>query len=236
LVKIIIMKKYFLLLTVAIAVLCSCKKSKIEEPAVVAFQWPAGTSDYAPHTLNSTFTFEIVSGTPAVTDSFTYTVVKDTTIPLGGVGLPFKKLQSNKPNLGPTYYANYNNGVVTNITYNVSLGGVNVPTIAQTILKDNVPVNATWNETITLTVSGFNVPIGFGYTIAQKDYTKNILAKDYANTIYVKQIISIDPQIAILAGIPATQQIDNYFGKGVGLLQRDAAGNNVKIKRYNIVK
>jgi hypothetical protein len=231
------MRKYFLLFVVSSSVIFSCKKNTTEEPVVApSFQWPAGTSDYAPNTLNSTFTFETVSGTPAVTDSFTYTVVKDTTIPLAGTALPFKKIQSNKPNLGPTYYENYNNGVVTEIAYNVSLQGVSIPVITQTVLKDNVPVNTTWNETLNITASGFTVPVGFGYTITQKDFTKNILNKDYTNVIAVRQIISIPTQVAVLLGIPASQQIDNFFGKGVGLLQRDAVGNTLKIKRYNIIK
>jgi hypothetical protein len=225
------MKQIFFGLVFTIILFSACKKSSddVVTPDPV-FQWPAGTSDYVPYTNGSTFTYEIVSGTPAVTDSFTYTVTKDTLI----TGATYRKLESNKPALGPTFYANYNNGVVTNIAYNVNFQGqVTIPVITQTILKDNVPVNTTWNEMFNVTVSGISIPVVLTYTIMLKDYTKTILSKDYANTIYAKQIITINSP---LGPPPAPTQIDNYFAKGVGLVQKDATGNNVKIKRYNIVK
>jgi hypothetical protein len=209
----------------------ACKKNSDDEiaPAPIDFQWSAGTGDYAPHTTGFTFTFETVSHTPYVTDSFTYTVTKDTLIG----GATYRKLESNKPALGPTYYANYNAGVVTNITYNLSFQGFILPTVKQTVLKDNVPVNNTWNETLDVTVSGITVPVSFNYTLVQKDFVKTILGKDYANTIYAKQVITINSP---LGPPPAPIQVDNYFAKGVGLVQKDATGNNIKIKRYNITK
>jgi hypothetical protein len=228
------MKQIFFALAFSTIILSACKKNNDEEivPAPAGFQWPAGTSDYTPYTNGSTFTFEIVSGTPSVTDSFTYTVTKDTLIG----GATYRKLESNKPTLGPTYYANYNAGVVTNITYNLNFQGFTLPTVKQTVLKDNVPVNNTWTESLDVTVSGITVPVSFTYTLVQKDFVKNILSKDYASTIYAKQIIGIPANIATILGIPANTQIDNYFAKGVGLVQKDATGNNTKIKRYNIVK
>jgi hypothetical protein len=234
-VQISIMKQIICSVVFCVIIFSACKKNTDEEiiPAPTGFQWPAGTSDYAPHTNGSTFTFEIVSGTPAVTDSFTYTVTKDTSIG----GLTYRKLESNKPALGPTNYANYNAGVVTNIALNFTVQSFNVGTVKQTILKDNVPVNNIWSDTVNVAapIVG-NVPVSFTSTLIQKDFVKNILGKDYVGTIYAKQIVGIPPFIAAGLNIPASTQIDNYFAKGVGLVQRDASGNNVKIKRYNIVK
>ena len=229
------MKQIILGITFSTIIFCACKKNKDEEVVATptGFQWPAGTSDYAPHTLGSTFTFEIVSGTPSATDSFTYTVTKDTTIG----GLTYRKLESNKPALGPTYYANYNAGVVTNITYNFTVQGFSIPTVKQTVLKDNVSVNNIWSDTVNVPAPVIgNVPVSFTSTLMQKDFIKNILGKDYAGTIYAKQIVGIPAAVATFLNIPATSQIDNYFAKGVGLVQKDATSNNVKIKRYNIVK
>jgi hypothetical protein len=229
------MKQIILGLTFCSIVFSACKKNKDEEiiPTPTGFQWPAGTGDYAPNTNGSTFTFEIVSGTPAVTDSFTYTVTKDTAIG----GLTYRKLESNKPALGPTYYANYNTGVVTNITYNFTVQGFSIPTVKQTVLKDNVPVNNIWSDTVNVLAPVIgNVPVSFTSTLMQKDLVKNILGKDYAGTMYAKQIVGIPAAVATFLNIPATSQIDNYFAKGVGLVQKDATGNNVKIKRYSIVK
>jgi hypothetical protein len=231
------MKQIFFAIVFSMIVFSACKKSNTEEivPAPTGFQWPAGTGEYAPYTNGSTFIYESASGTPTVIDSFTYTVIKDTSIG----GLNFKKLESNKPALGPTYYANYNAGVVTNISYNVNFQGlVTVPIVKQTVLKDNVPVATNWNDTLTISSSGFTVPVIFANTVTQKDYVKTILSKDYAGTIYVKQTASIPANIAAILGIPASTQIDNYFAKGVGLVQKDAvaAGTAIKIKRYNVIK
>ncbi len=234
--KIFQMKSQLLMLFSIVTLLAACKKNSDDVvPPVTTFQWPAGTGEYAPYTLGSTFVYEIASGTPTVIDSFTYTVTKDTTIN----SLPYKKLESNKPALGVTYYSNYTNGVVTNITYNLNFQGlVTVPVVTQIVLKDNVPVTTTWNETLIVTVPGFPLPVGvmFVYTIMQKDFTKNILGKDYLNTIYVKQVINLPAGLPLPPGIPASTQIDNYYAKGVGIAQRDATGNVLKIKRYNIIK
>ena len=72
----------------------------------------------------------------------------------------------------------------------------------------------------------------------QKDYTKTVLAKNYTSAITVKQLvnISLPGGIPLPAGIPASTQIDNYFAKGVGLIQKDVNGDTQKIKRYNVVK
>ena len=229
------MKKIMWSISFCIIIFSACKKKSVEDvvSTPTGFQWPAGTGEYAPNTNGSTFTFEIITGTASVTDSFTYTVIKDTTIG----GLNYKKLESNKPALGPTYFANYNAGVVTNITYNFTVQGYSVPVLKQTVLKDNVPVNNFWSDTLIVAVPLVgNVPVSFTSTLMQKDFVKTILSKDYPNTIYAKQIVGIPITIAALLGIPATSQIDNYFAKGVGLVQKDATGNNVKIKRYNVIK
>jgi hypothetical protein len=232
------MKKLFLFGFSVVALFSACQKSgdDVATPPTSS-TWPAGTGEYAPYTLGSTFVFEIASGTPTVIDSFTYTVTKDTTIN----SLPFKKLESNKPLLGVTYYSNYNAGVVTNITYNLNFQGlVTVPVITQTILKDNLPVGGTWSEVLNLTVPGVPIPIAvtFAYTIVQKDFVKNILGKDYVSTIAAKQVASLPAVIIpfLPAGSPSSFQIDNYFAKGVGLVEKDATGNILKIKRYNVVR
>ncbi len=227
------MKNYLVLAIFIVANISGCKKSEVADtPITPAFQWPAGTSDYAPYTTGSIFVYESTSSTPTVTDSVTYTVTKDTLID----GLTYRKLESNKPTVAATYYANYNAGIVTNINYNFTLQGVTVTKIAQTILKDNVPVTTTWSEVINVIVSGFSIPVTLTYTIMQKDFTKTILAKDYANTIYAKQVISLPSGLPLPAGVSQTTQIDNYFGKGAGLIEKDAPTVSLKLKRYNVVK
>ncbi len=214
----------------------SCKKDDedVPPPPPTGFQWPAGTGEYAPYTNGSTFIYQIESGTPVTVDSFTYTVTKDTTIG----GATYKKLESNKPYLANTFYCNYNAGIRTEITYNADFQGVvTIPVLTQTVLKDNVPVTNSWNESLNVAVSGFQIPVTFTYTIQQRDFVKNILGKDYASTIAVKQVASIPSVIATQLGLPfSSVQIDNFFSKGVGLVQREAINNIIKIKRYNVIK
>jgi hypothetical protein len=231
---IIAMKKVFALGMLYVFVLQSCKKSSTEDVVPSTFQWPAGTGEYAPYTNGSTFTFESSTGVPATIDSFTYTVIKDTNI----AGANYKKLVSNNPAAGPTYFANYNNGVLTEVIYNFSFQGFTLPELKQTILKDNVAVNATWNETLNIPVNGITIPITLNYTLQQKDFTKTILGKNYTNCIAVKQVITLPALVATTLGVPADTQIDNTYAKGVGRVDRavPSANTTVKIKRYNVVK
>jgi hypothetical protein len=229
------MKQIIFSLMALALIFVSCKKDDEDvPPPPTGFQWPSGTGEYAPYTNGSTFVYQIESSAPVTVDSFTYTVVKDTTIG----GLTYKKLESNKPLIAATFYCNYNAGVRTEITYNTDFQGVvTIPVLTQTVLKDNVPVTNSWNESLNVTVSGFPIPVTFTYTIQQKDFVKNILGKDYAATIAVKQIASIPSIIATQLGLPFSSiQIDNFFAKGVGLVQKEAANNITKIKRYNVVK
>jgi hypothetical protein len=230
LLKIDFMKKIITLSFLSAIFFSACKK---KDTVVEPNQWPEGTSDYAPNTIGSTFTFETSTGTPAVIDSFTYTVVKDTTIN----GVKYYKLTSNKPAVATTYYSNYTNGVVTEINYNFTFQGFSIPNVTQTVVKDNVPVSTAWNDLLTIVYSGFPVQVTFAHTLMQNDITKNVLNKDYANAIEVKDVISIPPQYAQLANLPFSSiQVNNFYGKGVGLIQKDGTGNIQKIKRFNIVK
>jgi hypothetical protein len=237
-----------LLAIAAIISLIGCQKSGLEYLPITnpttgggngggttpPFVWPAGTGEYAPYTTGSTFVFQREVGVPAVIDSFTLTVTGDTLIG----GLTYKRMTSSNTTAMPSYFTNYNNGVVTEIFLNFSIPPVTIPTLNQTILKDTANVNTSWNEVLNLTVMGFSFPVTFTYTVMQKDIVKNVLAVDYANTTDVKQNVGIPATIATLAGIPANTVLQNFYAKGVGRIERDAVSNNtyIKLKRYNVVR
>lgn len=227
------MKILLLLTAVTVFASASCKKKKTDETPS-AYQWPAGTGPYAPYTVGSTFTYENQTTAPATTDSFTYTVTKDTTIE----SMPYKKVESNKPLLASTFYCNYNNGLRTEITYNSNFGGIAIPTIKQVVLKDNVAANVTWSEVLSVTIPTIPIPIPvtFNYTLVQKDFTKNILGKDYTKTIQVKQVASVPAGLPLPAGIPSSITIDTYYASEFGIVQKDLPNTNFKIKRANVIK
>ncbi len=234
------MKQLFFYTFLAIILFSSCRED--DAPYInPTFQWPVGTSDYAPYTVGSTFAYEIKNTNPAQTDSFTLTVEKDTVIS----GLMYYKLVSSKPALQPTYFVNYNNGNLTEITYKLdylNLGAIIVPKVLETTLKENLAVNDTWVESMIVTY-GIDLTVTFTHTMLQKNYTKRVLDKDFANTIAVKELIAtiIPPGFPWPSGVPTNSQFDNFYAKGAGLVQRDVYSESIlasiiKLKSYNIVK
>lgn len=225
-----IMKRIPTLLMAVIVLATACKKKKTDEQS----GWPDGTGDYAPYTPGSSFTYEVTGTLPPLTDSFTYRVTKDTTIE----GQPYKKLESDKPALAGTFFCNYRDGVRTEITYNTTVNGIGIPVIKQTVLKANEAVNAQWQELLNVTIPGIPIPIPitFTYKLIQKGFTKNVLGKDYTNCIQARQTASIPANPLIPPTIPTSVTIENTFGSGQGLVQRDAANTTIKLKRYNVVR
>ncbi len=232
--KSIAMKQIIVYSFLVIALFCSCKKCPIE-PA--AFKWPEGTGDYAPYTIGSMFTYELKAGN-AATDNFTLTVTKDTVID----ELKFYKLESNKPALAPNYFVNYNNGDLTEITYNLNylgLGIVSVPKVTETTLKLNNTINDTWIENLIVNFAGVDLSVIFTHTLLQKNYTKTVLNKNFTNTIAVKEVIStiIPPGFPWPTEVPTTSQFDNFYAQGAGLVQRDVSdGSSQKLMYFNIIK
>jgi hypothetical protein len=236
------MKQLFLYSFLSIILFSSCEKE--DDPIrTTPFQWPEGTNDYAPYTVGSTFAYELKTSSPAKTDSFSLTVAKDTVIS----GLRYYKLVSSKPELQPTYFVNYSNGNLTEITYNLdylNLGAIIVPVVLETTLKENLAVNDTWNESMVVTyptspTSGINLNVTFDHTIVNKNYTKRVLDKDFLSCIAVRQVIStiIPPGFPWPPNVPITSQFDNYYAKGAGLIQRDVSnGTTQKLMRNNIIK
>jgi hypothetical protein len=228
------MKQIFFYSFLAILFFSSCKKCPVE-PAV--FEWPEGTSNYAPYTIGSTFTYELNSASSG-TSNFTLTVTKDSVID----GLKFYKLESNKPALAPHYFVNYNNGDLTEITYNLNylgLGIISVPKVTETTLKLNNAINDTWIENLIVNFAGVDLSVIFTHTLLQKNFTKTVLSKNFTNTIAVKQVIStiIPPGFPWPPAVPTTSQFDNFYAEGAGLVQRDVSdGSSQKLIYFNIVK
>lgn len=238
------MKK--LLYLAAIIAFVGCQKSGLEylpitNPAsggggstTPPFVWPAGTGEFAPYTTGSTFVFQREVGMPAVIDSFTLTVTGDTSIG----GLTYKRMTSSNTTAMPSYFANFNNGITTEVILNFPVATITIPNLTQTVLRDTANVNSTWNEVLNLTVMSFPVPITFTYTVMQKGIVKNVLGVDYLNSTDVKQNVGIPATIATIAGIPANTVLENFYAKGVGRIERDIVSTNtyIKLKRYNVIK
>jgi hypothetical protein len=232
------MKKIPIYFLLSIILLSSCQK-EFEPDPIIEFIWPEGTGDYAPYTVGSTFTYESVNLSTSTIDSFTYKVTKDTTID----NSKYYKLESNKPQIGPspTYFVNYSNGKLTELTYGLNFLGVfTIPELSENTFRIYEPLNATWHEDLPrLTYLGIPVIVNFEYTITQKDYTKPVLYNNFANTTNVTEVvhIALGGGIPLPTGIPSTIVYDNFYAKGAGLIERDITlGTTQKLKHFHIVK
>jgi hypothetical protein len=231
------MKKYIYYSILSIIAFSACQKDMTVSEGPASFEWPKGTSEYAPYTIGSSFVYEFISGNPSVTDSFLLIVTKDTIIN----NLKFYKLESSKPALSPSYFVNDNNGIITEITYNLNfLGLITVPELIENTLRTNVEANSTWNDNdLNLTYLGFPVNVKFMHTLMHKNYTKEVLNKNYEGCFSAKEIVNIflPAGVPFPTGVPSTIQYDNCYAKGVGLAQRvTSTGTSQKIKRFYIVK
>jgi hypothetical protein len=235
------MKKILFYSLLSMLVFSACQKEMTAPEPPIAFQWPQGTSDFAPYTIGSSFMYEYTSISPAVNDSFTLTVTKDTTIN----NLKYYKLTSSRPELSPSYFVNYNNGNITEITYNLNfLGFITVDSISENTLKENNTVNTTWNDDdvnllYATTVGPIPVNVNFMHTLLQKNFVKEVLTKSYPNTIAVKEIVNINlpPGFPFPSGAPSSIQYDNFYAKEVGLVQRNTSiGTTQKLKYSNVIK
>jgi hypothetical protein len=235
------MKKLLLFSLLSMLLFSACQKELTANEPPIAFQWPQGTSDFAPYTIGSSFTYAYTSISPSVNDSFTLTVTKDTTID----NLKYYKLTSSRPELSPSYFVNYNNGSITEITYNLNfLGFITVPVLSENTLKENETVNATWNDDdvdLLYSTSAGTIPVNvnFMHTLLQKDFVKEVLNKNYTNTIAVKEIVKINLPLGVPfpPGAPSSIQYDNFYAKGVGLVLRNTSiGTTQKLKYANVIK
>ncbi len=227
------MKNLFFYSILAITLLGSCNKAPVEPASIV---WPDGTGEFAPYTIGSTFNYDYTSANGA-SNIFTLTVAKDTTIDEH----KYYKLESSQPELMPSYFVNYNNGNLTEITYNLNylgLGIISVPKVKETTLKIDKIVNDSWMENLVVNFAGVDLSVLFTHTTLQKNYTKVVLNKSFENTIAIKQVISTitPPGFPWPAGVPTTSQFDNFYAAGAGLIQRDVSdGSSQKLISYNIV-
>jgi hypothetical protein len=192
-----------------------------------------GTGDYAPYTLGSTFVYES-SGAGMPTEEITLTVSADSMVD----GLVYKKLTSNKPTVFPSRFVNYTNGVQREAQFNLNLGGNVVPKLILTNLKINEAVNANWTEpqTFNFSMIPFPITVNFVHTLMAKGATRQVLTTNHTNVIEMKTIGTavIPAGIMVPPGVVTSFTFNNYYAKGVGLVERINPNQTLKLKSYSI--
>ncbi|RYZ24343.1 MAG: hypothetical protein EOO16_01255 [Chitinophagaceae bacterium] len=117
-----------------------------------------------------------------------------------------------------------------------------------TILKANAPAGSTWTDTV-LTVNlpvgqppaVFNVRLfaGVQYTYPEKDITRSVLGRSYANVQHVqgKLTIGTAAQIPVPLPLPApTNTVDIYFAKDIGVVEIRIADAGVESSRAELLR
>jgi hypothetical protein len=151
----------------------------------------------------------ISQGTPVSTNSDTIKFIKDTLIG----GATYGKYIYNPLSRQDTLYTSCIAGVTTSKAYNLTSVGGTTTLVEATIipLKDNVPVNTTWQT--GLNAGGQQVT--YLTTVLAKDISKQVLGVNYSNVIETK----VETQINIFGTQTTVIEDHNFFAKNIGLIE-----------------
>ncbi|MFM2360753.1 MAG: hypothetical protein RLY16_2746 [Bacteroidota bacterium] len=82
-------------------------------------------------------------------------------------------------------------------------------------LKNNVSAGTTWQQNLTMNVSGLDVPVSIAYTLAETNGTRTVNGTTYNNVIKVNATISS----SLVPAAQLTSDIQNYYAPGVGNIE-----------------
>lgn len=188
----------------------SCKKSSDDGSGGGTTPTP-----YMSVTANSTWQYEQITNPSSATPvSVNYTLTsttRDTTI--GGKQY---HVFTNSSTNGSEYYNITGSDYYQYRDLPAALGNAKIDAL---YLKDNLALNSTWSQAVTVTVSGVPVALNVTYTIIEKGGSKTVNGNAYTDVITVKTDIT-----PTTPGIPAsalTTDIKSYYARKVGLIQSD---------------
>jgi hypothetical protein len=201
------MKMQFLPLLGLSLVFFACKKSS-SDPA------PAAPVPYMSTSASSTWQYEQLTnptGPGTVTTNYTLTSTnRDSTIN-GRVYHVYTNSNGN----ASEYYNITGSDYYQFRSLPAALGASKI----EALYLDNLSVNATWTQTVNITISGVNVSLIFTNTITEKGVAKTVNGINYTDVITVSTTIAPNTP-----GIPAsaiTSDIKSYYARKVGLIQND---------------
>ena len=169
---------------------------------------------YFPTCDGSIFTFkDSRTGTTAITTSDTLHYVKDSIIN----AVVFRKLFYSS-NSQQFYFLNCASGVVKNFSYNISQGGTTISKLEIIVLKYLADAGTQWTDTVT--VQGQQLLNK--NTLTQKNISYTVGGKTYPDVMHVTILTG---QNIPIAGFTALITTENYFAKGVGLIESTSVNN-----------
>ncbi|RDC62349.1 hypothetical protein [Adhaeribacter pallidiroseus] len=196
--------KLYLIWCLVVGTLVSCDKKDDSDPA------PAVAQDYLPTTAGSIWTYG--GSSPYTLRSTGVTKTTNNKI--------YYEMETQQGTSVSKSYVLKENGSYTGIGMVPGMG-----TLEMTILKDNVPVGQTWEQTTTTSGVGTK----FTYTVVEKNVTKAVEGKTYNNVIHVKLTYGYnldDEDFGLgedfdLGDLGMNIEAHYYFAKGVGLILSD---------------
>jgi hypothetical protein len=233
------MKKNSLLFILGIIIISSCQKELTFENADNAGGTGGGNGggstvckacSYVPYCDGSVYSYydTLLAGSPAVT-SDTLQYVKDTTFS----GRTYRKFIT-KGSTTPVY-TNCTNGTFRTVLLNVGATGGSIPKIELQMLKDNLAVNGTWNDTIQ---NGLGQTVIYKNTIKEKAVSRTLHTNTFTDVIHVQADAGVEVPFL---GFFITNRSEYYYARGVGLVEALIANEDGTvvyqhrvIKSYNI--
>jgi hypothetical protein len=188
-------------------VLFACKKS---DPDPI----PAAPVPYMSTSANSTWQYEQITNPGPTSTTINYTVTstnRDSSIN----GRPYHVYTNSNGNTSD-YYNITGSDYYQFRSLPANLGGAKIEAL---YLKDNLALNASWTQNVTITISGVNVALIFTNTVTEKGGAKTVNGINYTDVITVTTVITPNTP-----GIPAsaiTSDIKSYYARKVGLIQND---------------
>jgi hypothetical protein len=223
--------KALMIVTIITLMFAACKKNSSGTTTNNTSSTDCDACTYIPTCVGISYTYQDSSSAGSTTPLIvSYTAEKDTTI----AGAVYRAITQNS---GNGYY-NCNNGVTTSIAYNlVSVSGnITLQSVKLIPLKANAGLGATWEDSIYNPTAGGQWNY-YNYTIADTGISRIVLGTTFTNVIHVASITSVVyPGYGSIVGA----QSDNYYAKGVGLIesiQGDAYGDlllHLSLKTYTI--
>jgi hypothetical protein len=172
---------------------------------------------YAPFSIGSSFSYSSSLG------NYTNTVQSDTVI----TGKVYNKIMNSKDGYTAYYYFSEGEYKVSGVAP-VYVSGVPAELNDFTYLKDNLPVNSTWNISVPINSGGASYTARFDFKIMAKEIVRTVNGKTYSGVVQVEQkIYSISG-----TSIKETGTYLFWYAKGVGLIETDAL--TTKISNYSL--
>ncbi|MGX5818260.1 hypothetical protein ACWKWU_08705 [Chitinophaga lutea] len=196
----------------------SCKKeTSLETPPA------SNVCDYAPYTVGSEFSYEMVDNASSDTLRFGLRALKDSIIDKK----PHRVLEDDLT--GELSFFRCGGGSYYQVAPITGIPNVPDTVIASLYLKDNAALGSSWEEEVLIDLPPIGqIPLTLSYTIIQKGTSKTVLGKRFDNVIGVRMDISLPPLL------PAEEISTNYFAKGVGLIEVDTPADTTRIASYTI--